>query len=118
MVAVAARGELEDDFAGARRRFRLRLAELEEIEAATGRGIFAIFDRAFAGAWSLGEVRAVLVSGLKGAGMAPDEARDLVAGALTPELLLEAGVIARAVLGVALAPDLAGEGEAPGSKKN
>lgn len=118
MTAVARRGELTDKFAGADRLFRLDLGRLEEIEAATGRGIFAIFDRAFSGVWTLAEVRAVLTQGLIGGGETPKAAEALVAVAVTSETALQSQVIARGVLGVALAPDLAGDsGGAKRSKK-
>ena len=80
---------------------------LEEIEAATGRGIFAIFDRIFSGAATIGEVRAILLHGLVGGGETPKAAADLIAQNVTAESALTCRVIARATLGVALAPDLA-----------
>lgn len=107
MAAVARRGELVDDFAGEPRLFRLNTGLLEEIEAATGRGIFAIFDRAFSGAWTLNEVRAVLLHGLIGGGTAAKEAEALIAAHLTAETAMQYQGVARGVLGVALAPDLA-----------
>ncbi len=118
VTAVARRGELVDRFAGEERLFRLELGHLEQVEAATGRGIFAVFDRAFSGTWTLGEVRAVLTHGLIGGGETPKAAAELVDEAVTAETVLEAQVIARGVLGVALMPDLAPGAKRPKSKKN
>lgn len=107
MLAVQRRGELDEDLAGELRRFRLGLAELESIEAQTARGIFLVFDRAFTGAISIGEIRAILLAGLVGGGMTQKDALALLAEEITPENLLRVRTIARAVIGVALAPDLA-----------
>jgi len=112
MTAVARRGELSEEFAGEARLFRLDLGLLEEVEAATGRGIFEVFDRFFSGRASVREVRAVLFHGLIGGGGDRKAAADLIAEYITAETALSCQVIARAVIGVALAPDLAEDSSA------
>ena len=114
IAALAPRGGLAEQLAGASRPLLLRNAEIERFEDAHG-GIFAFWD----GLFGRGEkptsrqVRDLIALGLVGAGMGDQAADDLVAG-LGPDENLRLYTIAQGLIGAAFLPDsVEGGGDEP-----
>ena len=112
ITALAPRGGLAEQLAGASRVLVLRNAEIERFED-HHRGIFTIWDGFYSRGTkpSAGEVRDLVALGLVGGGMTDKEADTLVAG-LGPDFSLQLYQIAQALVGVAFAPDALDETEA------
>lgn len=83
-------------------RFRLRIGELRELQAKTGVGPHALYQRLSLRQWLVDDLREIIRLGLIGGGMPPVEALGLVKRYVEERPLLESVEPALAILGVAL----------------
>lgn len=93
---------LEAEFAGGTHRFLLGLAEILELEMATGRGPERIFRRLRNGDYSAKDVSETIRLGLVGGGFSPDLARTLVKRFVDERPLAENVPLAAAIVGARL----------------
>lgn len=87
--------------------FQLNIAELEELQELTDAGPEEVFHRVSEGRWRVADIRETIRLGLKGAGMAPLNARAMIdryaaSGDLANQKALVTAILAAALVG---APD-------------
>lgn len=113
---MSADGSVELEWRYGTNRFRLGLREIRILQEKTGYGPLHLSRRLDEGVSFIDEWRLVILHGLMGGGMSPQEANRAVALAVDDKPMGEALLVARIVLGAAIAgvdDDPLGKSEAP-----
>jgi len=102
---MSADASFEQVWAGDERVFRLGIGELLALEEKLDSGCAAVLNRIGSGAWRIADLKEPIRLGLMGGGMDAKRAKALVDEHVAPGRLLEAAVLARAILLKALVGD-------------
>lgn len=111
---MSRRGDIELTWGDGKRRFRLAIGELGDLEKATGLGPFELFEKILAKKWRVREIRDTILYGLVGGGLDKFEAVDLIDRHIDDWPWTENVAIALEVLNAALAGD---PNDQPGKQK-
>lgn len=100
-------GDIEFDWGGEQRRFRLALGEIRKLQERTNAGPFELLRRLTSGSWRIDDLRETVRLGLEGAEVTSSEAGRLVRDYIDGKPLLESVMVAARILEAALsgAPD-------------
>lgn len=102
---MSANASFTQVWAGDERSFRLGIGELLALEEKRDLGCAEILNRIGLGQWRIADVKEPIRLGLMGGGVDARRARELVDENVVPGKLLEAAVLARAILLAALVGD-------------
>lgn len=105
---MSRRGDVEFEWAGETRTFRLLFGEILKLQERTDAGPFELLRRLTTGTWRINDIRETIRLGLEGGGMKPNEAGRLIKDYVDPpQPLLDSVLIAARILEAALsgAPD-------------